>query len=530
MQRLTSRPTWLFSRPGPSLAAAGLAASLLAGCASSPPRDAAYVDEPATQPTTAAEVVIASPVGRRVGESGRPPYLFGDADEQFLDDIQRGAFWFLWNQACPTTGMVVDRSSVEFASIAGVGFQLAALPIGVERGWVSRTDAETRALTILRALEANPQNRKAGLFFHFLKPKSAGPVPQDVVSTVDSALFFSGALVASSYFGGEVRKLADSMVERADWTFFVETDPRPHEPFMKGFISLGWKPESFDDPTGRGKLHKYYWADNGDEHRLVCFLAAAAPNAKHRVNADLYYRLRRPLGEYKDSGRMVYLPWSGALFTSFFAHCFMDYRSRGPDNPGAFGVERRPRVDWWENSRRNIELHRIKAHEAAGRFPTLGENAWGLTACDVPDGYGVPGVYPNAINFPELVRGVDDPQWSPKDDYANGTLGCYGAGCSIMFNPEAAIAALRHYRSLKAADGSPLVWREPSSDPAKASYGFLDSFNSASGWVAKDYVSIDQGPLILAIENARTGSVWKWFQAHPIVQAGWKRLERAENP
>jgi hypothetical protein len=527
MQRLTSRRTRVFPRSRLSVAA-GLVAGAAAGCAGTPPAAPATSANPT--PSTAAEVVIDSPAGRRVGEAGRPPFRFSKEDERLLDDIQRGAFWFLWNQACPTTGMVVDRSSVDFASIAGVGFQLAALPIGVERGWVTRDQAQTRAVTILTALEANPDNRKAGLFYHFLKPTTAGPVPQDVVSTIDSALFFAGAMVASTYFGGDVQARADRLFAQADWTFFVETAPRPHEQFMKGFISLGWKPDSFDQPTGRGSLQPYYWADNGDEHRLVCFLAAAAPDPRHRVGADLYYRLRRPLGEYKDAGTMVYLPWSGALFTSFFAHCFMDYRSRGPDDPAAFGIPRRPRVDWWENSRRQVNLHRLKAREAADRFPTLGENAWGLTACDVPDGYGVPGVYPNPLRFPELVPGVDDAQWTPKDDYANGTLGCYGAGCAIMFEPEAALAALRHYRSLQTADGSPLVWREPSSDPTKAHYGFLDSFNSASGWVAKDYVAIDQGPLILAIENARTGSVWKWFEAHPAARAAWQRLGMPENP
>ncbi len=469
--------------------------------------------------STIESLVIASPPGQP-----RPPFRFDADDEAFLDDIQRGAFGFLWNECSQTTGMVVDRSSVTFASVAGVGFQLAALPIGVERGWVRRDEADARALKILRSLAANRRNRKAGLFYHFLTAADASPVPQDVVSTIDSALLFAGVLVAGSYFGGEVRSLGDRLFADADWTFFVEHSPRSHEPHMKGFISLGWKPKDYADPTGPGRLHPYYWADCGDEHRLVYFLAAAAPEPAHRVDPLLYFRLRRPVGQYGNTGPMVYLPWSGALFTSFFAHCFINYAALGPDNPRARGVERRPRVDWWENSRRSVHLHRIKAIEASTKYPNLGPDAWGLTACDVPSGYGVPGVYPQPMEFSDLKPDVDFPVWTPKDDYQDGTLGCYGAGCAIMFEPGLALAALRHYRSLKAADGSPLVWRQPAVDGPQANYGFLDSFNAPNIWVAKDYVAIDQGPLILSIENARTGRIWRWFNDHPWVSEGLDRV------
>lgn len=493
-----------------------LAVAVGAGCATSQEQ----VDPIAKAGRSAVErVVIAPPPG-----TSRPPFRFSEADDRLLDEVQRGAFFFLWNECSPTTGMVVDRTSVTFASTAGVGFQLAALPVGVERGWVTKEEARERAVKILRALEANPRNRKAGLFFHYVTAEDASPVPQDVVSTIDSTLLFAGMLTAGSYFGGEAREIGDRLVEAADWNFFVEHSPRPHEPHMKGFVSLGWAPKSFDDPTGAGELKPYYWADCGDEHRLVAFLAAAAPREEHRADPRMYFRLRRSLGEYKGTGPMVYLPWSGALFTDFFAHCFVNYAAMGVDDPRAAGVERRPRVDWWENSRRKVALHRIKAREASEKYPNLGENAWGLTACDARSGYSVPGVYPDAIHFDELIPDVDFPKFTPKDQFGDGTLAPYGAGCAVMFEPEAAIAALRHYRSLRTDDGRPLVWREPSPDPSKKAYGFQDSFHAPSGWSAPDCVSIDQGPLVLAIENARTGRVWRWFHGHPWVREGLGRI------
>ena len=114
------------------------------------------------------------------------------------------------------------------------------------------------------------------------------------------------------------------------------------------------------------------------------------------MDPALYYRLRRQLGAHGDTGPMVWFPWSGALFTNFFAHCWIDYAGMGPDTPRAFGIANRSSVDWWENSRRAVRLHRLKAIENPKKVPTLGVNAWGLTASDYAGGYAVPGVFPRA--------------------------------------------------------------------------------------------------------------------------------------
>lgn len=468
-------------------------------------------------PAAVADLVIASPPGMT-----RPPFRFTKADDQLLDEVQRAAFLFLWKACDPRSGMVVDRSSVKFASTAGVGFQLAALPIGVERGWVTKDEACARAIMILSALEGNPNNRKAGLFYHFLDGATAGPIDQDVVSTVDSALLFAGMLTAGSYFGGEARERADRLFDQADWTFFAENNPRPHEHHLKGFISLGWKPADFKNPTGEGSLLPYYWADSGDEHRLVCLLAGAASNPAHRVDPLLYYRLRRQIGEFQDTGPMVYFPWSGALFTNFFAHCFINYAAMGPDDPAGHGVARRANVDWWENSRRAVLLHRRKAEGRASQSPNFGPNAWGLTASDAVTGYAVPGVFPDPLKFTDMRPELDYSTYVPQDNFGDGTIAPYGAGSSVMFDPVAAIAALRHYRSLKGPDGRPLIWRDPSE--GKGMYGFQDAVNVATGWVAPDCVAIDQGPLVLAIENARSGLVWKLFDKHPAIREAMERL------
>ncbi len=486
------------------------------GCAAAGPSS-----EPAATPlpAKAGELVIQSPPG-----TPRPPFAFSEDDSRFLDEVQRGCFRYFWEAVDPVTGMIPDRSSVDFVSVAGVGFQLSAIPIGVERGWITRAQGEERCLKILRALLGNPGNRHEGLFLHFIDGATAGGrknTPEDVVSTIDSALLFAGVLTAGAYFGGEVDRLATQMVTDANWRAFVSGDEaKPHE---RGFITLGWRAKDAHDLSKGGRYLPYYWVDSGCEHRLVSFMGVLSPKPEHRVDSAMYYRLRRAVGDYKGTGPMIWFPYSGALFVNLFSHFWINYNAMGVDNPHAAGFANRPRVDWWENSRRLVALHRLKARENPENKPTLGEHAWGLTAMDVAKGYAVPGVYPTLITFPDQREAFDYSTYSGKDDYGDGSIAPYGPGSAIMFEPAAAVAAMRFAREQKVPDGSPMVWRDPA-NPAPGNYGFRDSYNLGTGWVAPDYVAIDQGPLILAIENARTGLIWRTFHSHPLVRQAGERL------
>lgn len=527
--RRTCTPLVSVPRPvrrGVTVSALAAAVACCVGCATSvgPSRSQPTPWQPISTPvvaTAASEVIIASPLG-----VARPPYFFSRDDEQLLDDVQRGAFLYLWNECSTTTGMVHDRTSASLVSIAGVGFQLAALPVGVTRGWISHDQACERARLILTSLAGNPANRKAGLFYHFLDDQTAGPYKdayEGVVSTIDSAILFSGIIVAGQYFGGDVQSLGDRLVREADWAFFVHHSTA--KPAESGFVSLGWKPDVADEPTGEGRLLPFVWVDSGDEHRLVTFLGVCAEQPEFRLDPSLYYRLRRQLGSFGDSGPMVWFPWSGALFTSFFAHCWLDYAAMGADDPRAFGAAHRARVDWWENARRAVRLHQLKSRANPAWFALHGEHGWGLSASDTPGGYGVPGLFPDRLMMPGARPEFDYSTFNVKDDVGDGTLAPYASGCAVLFQPAEALAAMRHNRSLRAADGSPLVWKTPDADAR--GYGFQDAFNLEKNWVGADCVAIDQGPLLLCIENARTGMVWDLFHAHPAVQAGLTRLSLA---
>lgn len=450
-----------------------------------------------------------------------PPFRFNTEDSSLLDEIQHETFIYFWEAVSPETGMVYDRTSSDVISVAGVGFQLAVLPIGVERGWITKEDAEARSLKILHALESEPSNRKAGLFYHFINPHdaSARRVGRElVVSTVDSALLFAGMIAAGQYFEGETQVAADRIFAQADWSFFLADtgDESPPGEFM----TLGWKPSRDDQPNGNGELLPYFWLDSGDEHRLATLLGVCAPRDEFKVDTSVYWSLRRELGYHEGQGHIVWFPYSGALFTSFFAHLFIDYASLGTDSPNAHGQSHRASVDWWENSRRTVHLHRDRAIKNPNGLPTLGPDAWGFSASDGPDGYLVSGQFPKPVTMVGALPNRDFAEYLPEDNWGTGVIAPYAAGSCIMFEPELAVDTLRFARDLKAPNGGVGVWREK--------WGFADAYRlDESGhieWVAEDWVAISQGPLILGIENARTGLIWELIMSHPAIQEGIHQL------
>ncbi|MFK7884108.1 MAG: glucoamylase family protein [Phycisphaerales bacterium] len=460
-----------------------------------------------------------------------PPFVFDTADKALLDEITQTTFWYFWEAVCPDTGMVYDRTSSDVVSVAGVGFQLAALPIGVERGWITREQGVERAAQILNALENEPSNRKAGLFYHFINPHdaSARRVGRElVVSTIDSALLFSGMMVAGEYFEGDIARQADRLFAAADWTFFL-ADPGPDGP-PGTFLSLGWKPTHDTDPTGDGALLPYYWLDSGDEHRLAVFMGLCAPNPDFRLPPSAYWNLRRQIGWHDGQGPIVYFPYSGALFTSFFAHLFIDYASLGSDNPGANGSPHRVRVNWWENARRTVHLHRDRAIQNPLGLTTIGPNAWGFSASDGPEGYLVSQQFPEPVPMRGAQPGRDFPTYTPSAIWGDGVIAPYAPGTCIMFEPELAIAALRFARNSTTADGSPGVWRGSYPD----GWGFADAYrldeNGQIDWIAEDFVAISQGPLLLGIENAQNGLIWQLFMAHEGPQRAFEALGAAKRP
>ncbi len=436
----------------------------------------------------------------------------GAADRELLEEIERGCWLYFWQEVGSPAPLVRDSTSDRICSVAGVGFQLASLPIGVEHGWVDRPAAEQRALQVLNALLSATNNRKSGVFLHYVElDTGGGPTFRDtkqryevMASTIDHALLVCGAMVAGEYFGGEVAELSDRLIGQTHW--------KSYQGGPDQLLSLGWQATTIRGIEADGRPFPWYWSVASDEERLLYFLATGSPVDEYAVDPAKYYQLARQF-ESHAGGEPFAVSWNGSLFTYLFSHCFIDYRRYGSDRPNQFvstaESDSRPAntpVDWWRNSQVAIVTHAERCRERASEFPTLGENRWGLSACLFGDRYLVPEVGPN-LNHREV--------------WYDGIVAPYAAATALPLTPELSLAALREFRNLQDSDGSLLVWR----DPNEGGYGFVDSFSLTPRSAPEHYVAIDQGAMLMAIENARSGLVWNLFMRHHVASRAVAKLK-----
>lgn len=414
-----------------------------------------------------------------------PPYQFTAPQEALLDEISEASFRYFVDEAHPVTGLVPDKlSAPDVSSVAAVGFGFAALPIGVERGWIDHADAEELALRALGTLRDSPAQR-FGMFAHFLQTSTGGPNTQGfetAVSTIDTALMIAGALVAGQYFEGEVKQIADDLFAAMDWRAVRNTGQQDR-------IYMIWQPDDVNDYQGSGSFAPPIWDWYSDETLLISLLGIAAPNPDFRLDPGVAMtNWNRPVGS--DGTRSFVYSWPGTLFTYTFAQCFYDFTRTGVGPTGE---------DWFLNTRAAVRSNRDWCRANAGQFATYGENRWGITASSGPTGYEVPG---------------HQPRGAAGNDPFNGTVAPYGAGMAVLWEPEDAVAALAHMRTL-VVSGQPL-W----ASVAGGGYGFWDAFNIDAGWVGTDVFGIAQGPMLLCIENARTQLVQDLFHSHPWIHEG----------
>ncbi len=455
----------------------------------------------------------------------RPPFAFTERENALLDEVGRATFLTLWSQIAPESSLALDRTSSTIVSVAGVGMQLSALPIGVERGWISPEQGRERALHVLKSLERATANRNRGMFFHFLDGPTALPSDQEFesnISSADCAILLAGILVASSYFGGDVGELGDSLFAQADWNLFVDPNaPSPHA----GAISLAWTPDDLADPSGPGSLLPYHWLDAMGEQRLVAFLANCAPREAHRLDPSKYWGLRRQIGIHRKGEPFAFSPFTGALFTFLLGHLWIDYAGMPADDPASLGYPYREPIDWWENSRRAYRMQRDGAINNPYRLAGLNRHAWGFTASDTPRGYLVYGLMPDPLPPKGGQPERDFTTLVAVQAWGDGTISPHAPASAILFDPAWGLASMEYHRDLSSPDGEPTVWR----DPLHGGQGFLDAYNlgqwGGESWVALDYLSLNQGMLLLAIENARTGLIWRLFHEHRFVRDGMARLQ-----
>ncbi len=402
------------------------------------------------------------------------PHAFA-SDDEFLEYIQQCNFDYFWYLANPSNGLVPDRSTATSpCSIAAVGFGLTAIGIGIDHGWISRTQGVARVLTTLNTFLQGPQGANTsgtigykGWFYHFLDMNTALRSPGSELSSIDTTLLLAGILYAKQYFADTtsdetaIRTLADTLLNRVDWNWMARGT---------NVVSMGWFPP--------GSFIANNWVGYNEGMLLYCLGLGVATNP---LPASAWSRWTSGYTWVTNYGQ-AFVPFP-PLFGHQYSHCWVDFRHTADAYMNSHNST------YFQNSRRATLAQRAYCMANPLGRVGYGSNVWGLTACDGPTGYAARGAPP-----------------AENDD---GTIAPTAAGGSMAFAPEYALPALRQFYSYRRN-----IW---------TAYGFRDAFNLGQQWYAADELGIDQGPILIMIENYRTQRVWRLFMRNVEVQRGLQR-------
>src|SRR5215813_9375384 len=417
----------------------------------------------------------------------------GSFSEDELHELQRLTFDYFLKETNPENGLVPDSTRPgASASIAPTGFALAAYPVGVERGFIKRSDAIERTLTTLRFFWNSRQGPEPdatghnGFYYHFLDMKTGYRAFNCELSTIDSTYVIAGALTAAEYFDRdtnaerEIRNLAESLYRRTDWQWAQNG---------KDTVTHGWTPED--------GFIKYRW-EGYSEALILYILGLASPT--HPLSKESYQAWTTTY-EWRSLYGYEFL-YGSPLFIHQLSHMWIDFRGIQDE------YMRGKRIDYFENSRRATYVQQQYAIHNPNGFKGYGEFIWGLTASDGP-GPAIKEIEGKTRQFYDYIsRGVPD---GPDD----GTLAPWAALASLPFAPELVLPGISYF--------------DETFPEMISKYGFKCSFNptfpgnSGKGWISKGYYGLDQGPIVLMIENHRSEFVWRLMQRCPYIVAGLRR-------
>ena len=396
-------------------------------------------------------------------------------DEELLDMVQETTFTYFWDFAEPNSGMARERSqdnayggdAPHIVTIGGTGFGLASFPTAVERGWISKTEAEDRLVKILDFLEAVPTYH--GAFSHWYMGNTAQTRPfgelDDGGDLVETAFLIQGLLICREYFDNdEIDSRITALWEAVEWDWYTKGENvlywhwSPNFAFQKDLQINGWN-ES---------LIVYVLAASSPTHSIepVVYTNGWALNG-NMVNNRERYNINLPLGP----------SYGGPLFFSHYSFIGLDPRNLQDQY-----------ANYWEQNTAHTLINYEYAVRNPKNFEGYGENSWGLTASDSKDGY--------AAHSPTNDLGVITPT---------------AALSSFPYTPEKSMNALRYFYEELGDD----LWGE---------MGFYDAFSEEYNWYADGYLAVDQGPIIAMIENYRTGLPWKLFMQNTEIQNGLDKL------
>lgn len=401
------------------------------------------------------------------------------SDPALFDLVQRQTFLYFWEKAHPVSGLSRDHIDLlsahenDVIAIGGSGFGAMATIVAAERCWITRDEALTRLAAMLDLLERATCYH--GIFPHFMNGRSGATIPfsrkDDGGDIVETTFLFQGLLCARQYFNREAsaeERLRDRITQLwldVEWNWHIRNG--------QDVLTWHWSPNN-----GFSISHEI----RGWNECLLTYVLAAGsprypvnPSAYHDgwaqsrsfLNGRSYYDIELPLGP----------PYGGPLYFSHYSFCGLDPR-------GLKDVY----ADYWRQNTHHVRINLEHCIRNPEKHKGYGLACWGLTASDGPAGY--------RIHAPDSDDGVIAPT---------------AALSSFPYAPEAAQRALRYFYDKLGAE----LW---------GPFGFLDAFSGDANWVSNKYLAINQGPIILMMENYRTGLLWSLFMKDPDVREGLRRL------
>jgi len=424
----------------------------------------------------------------RQGEESEPSKIvsgrsYAMTDEQLLTSVQEATLRFFWEYAHPVSGLARERlGSRDTCTSGGTGFGMMAIVVGVERGFIARTEAAKHLLKMVRFLETKA-TRYHGVWSHWINGRTGQTIPfskyDDGGDLVETSFLIQGMLTVRQYFTGDdpaerqLRQTITRLWEQVEWDFYLR------EPESK---RLYWH----FSPKHEWKMN-HAIGGHFNECMITYLLAIASPT--HAIAPSCYDEgwVGGAGSEYANDntyyGHKLWVGWpmGGPLF--FTHYSFLGFDPRG---------KRDRFCNYFENNRHISLINRAYCAANPGGHKGYSELCWGLTASDTPGGYTA---------------------HEPRRD--NGTITPTAALSAMPYVPEESIATLRHFYH----DHGDRLW---------GPFGFRDAFNLDKDWFAESYLAIDQGPIVVMIENHRTALCWRLFMANPEVgvmleRIGWKQ-------
>jgi hypothetical protein len=392
-----------------------------------------------------------------------------------------------FNEGSKGYGLTLDRSSgKESSSVAGSGFMLSGLVIGVKQYWDDYEINLKRAKLTLNNFYYNIPHYE-GLLVHYAEYETGKRYRKSEFSTIDTILFVNGMLMVDSFFDDEeIHKYTRLIYERINWDKFV------FERHGRKVFRM-----AYNDIQGGDYLAKeehgwiYHWSMYAEQ--LTMYILAAGSDKIDEVTAkELYLGFDRSTGGYNEN-QFIFTP-GGPIFTHQYSHAWFDFENY-QDIAG---------YNWFRNSVAAIKGHFEYAQDLKDTYKTFSAGFWGLSPCDGPNGYTGYGAPPFENYDYVSIRGTHS--------RVDGTVAIYAIVASLPFVPELV--------------KSTVAMIEEKFPELKGDYGYFDAINLEKGlWIAKDYISIDKGITLLMIDNYYNRTSIDYYTKHPIIQSGIKKLD-----